>query len=139
MKREGRFEKEESVRRTLGVWIVALPFLVLGIQGCAALLIGTAGVIGGVAISEDTVQSEIDAGYDQVWNVTLNEIEKMAGKVTLKDKVTGLMEAKVRASNVHIQIDRITEKTVRLKVKARKNYLPNIKLAHEISARILRK
>ena len=127
------------MRKTLKVGVVLLSFSALCLQGCAALLIGTAGVIGGVAISEDTVQSDIDAGYDQVWNTTLNEIEKMGGDATLKDKVHGLIDAKVRSSHVHLSLDRITEKTVRLKVKSRRNYLPNIKLAHEISARILKK
>ena len=127
------------MRKTLAVWAVVLSFSALCLQGCAALLIGTAGVIGGVAISEDTVQSDMDAGYDQVWNTTLNEIEKMGGDITLKDKVHGLIDVKVKGSRVHLSLDRITEKTVRLKVKSRRNYLPNIKLAHEISARILKK
>ena len=119
-------------------WVV-IPLLILSLQGCAALLIGTAGVIGGVAISEDTVQSDVDAGFDHIWNNALNEIEKMGGTIKLKEKYRGVIEAKARASNVRIEIERITDKTVRLKVKSRKNYLPNIKLAHELSARIIKK
>ena len=124
--------------RTFQLWIL-LPLLAFGLQGCAALLIGTAGVIGGVAISEDTVQSDIDAGFDQAWNTALNEVEKMGGEVKLKEKFRGVVEAKIRSSIVHISLERITDKTVRLKVKSRKNYLPNIKLAHEISARVIKK
>lgn len=116
-----------------------LPCVALCLQGCAALLIGTAGVIGGVAISEDTVQSDIDAGFDQIWNTALNEIEKIGGEVILKEKFRGVIEAKVRSSSVRLALERMTDKTVRLKVKSRKNYLPNIKLAHELSARILKK
>ena len=63
----------------------------------------------------------------------------MGGTVKLKEKFRGVIEARARASNVRIEIERITDKTVRLKVKARKNYLPNIKLAHELSARIIKK
>jgi len=91
-----------------------------------------------VAISEDTVKSEVDAGFDQVWNATLNEVEKMGGEFTVKDKIRGVMEVKVRSSNIHIEIDRLTPKTIRMTVKSRKHLLPNIKLAHEISARVLR-
>lgn len=111
----------------------------LAFSGCAAFLIGTAGVLGGVAISEDTVQSDIDVGYDPLWNVVLNEIEKMGGEVILKNKPQGLIKTKVKSSRVSIKFEYLTEKTVRLKITARKNYLPNIKLAHEIAARILKK
>lgn len=128
----------KAFRKIFRFWLL-LPCIALGLQGCAALLIGTAGVIGGVAISEDTVQSDIDAGFDQIWNTALNEIEKIGGEVTLTEKFRGVIEAKVRSSSVRMTLERITDKTVRLKVKSRKNYLPNIKLAHELSARILKK
>ena len=118
---------------------MVVPLVALCLQGCAALLIGTAGVIGGVAISEDTVQSDMDATFDQVWNNTLNEIEKMGGTVKLKEKFRGVIEARARSSNIRIELERITDKTIRIRVKARKNYLPNIKLAHELSARIIKK
>ena len=121
------------------IFFVGMLCMTLGLQGCAVLLIGTAGVLGGVAISEDTVQSDIDGGFDTVWNTTLNEIEKMGGEVTLQEKFRGAVEAKVKGSNIRATLERITDKTVRLKVKSRKNYLPNIKLAHELSARILKK
>ncbi|MBI4436856.1 MAG: DUF3568 family protein [Candidatus Omnitrophica bacterium] len=117
--------------------ILCSLFILLTLSGCAALLIGT-GVLGGVAISEDTVRSEVDTEYDRAWATTLNELEKMGGEFTVKDKVRGVIEVKVRASNIHIEVDRLTPKTIRLTVKSRKRLLPNIKLAHEISARVLR-
>ena len=117
--------------------ILCSVFILITLSGCAALLLGT-GVLGGVAISEDTVKSEVDAGFDQVWSATLNEVEKMGGEFTVKDKVRGVIEVKVKSSNVHIEIDRLTPKTIRMTVKSRKHLLPNIKLAHEISARVLR-
>lgn len=109
------------------------------LQGCAVLLIGTAGVLGGMAISEDTVQSDIDADYERVWNTVLNEIEKMGAEILVDDEGDGLIEAKVRSSNVKIHVSRLTDKTARLKISARKNYIPNIKLAHEIAGRVLKK
>ncbi len=108
-------------------------------SGCAlypVVLVGT-GVLGGVAISEDTVKSEVDVDYDRVWNAVLNEMEK-SGDVILKDKIHGTVEGKVQSSEIHITVERITPKTVRFKVKSRKHFLPNIKLAHELSTRIMR-
>ena len=109
-------------------------------QGCAVLLLGTAGVLGGMAISEDTVQSDMEAGYRKVWGVTLDEIERM-GTVKMKDEAGGRIEAKVKGSEVVATLEQTTDKVVRLKVKARKNtgLLPNVKLAHEIVGRVLKR
>ena len=120
-------------------FVVLVFCLAMSLQGCAALLIGTAGVVGGMATSEDTVQSDVDAKYEQVWNITLNEIEKMGGAINVQERSRGLIEAKVRGAQVAVAIDSVTDRTIRIKVKSRKNYLPNIKLAHELSARILKK
>lgn len=117
------------------LWVIVTFFF----QGCAPLIIGAAGLVGGVAISEDTVQSTVDAGYSQVWNVALNELEKMGGEVTLQDRSSGHIEAKIRHSKVFIHVDPITDKSVRFTVKARKNLLPHIRLAHDLSSRILKK
>ena len=125
------------MRKHLVIWIL-FPLSVFCLQGCAALLIGTAGVIGGVAISEDTVQTAVDAGFNHTWDTALNELEKMDAEITLEDRSRGLIEAKIRSSSVRIHIDPITDKTIRIHVKARKRYLPHIKLAHEISSRIIK-
>ena len=117
-----------------------LSFLLAAVllQGCAVLLIGTAGVLGGIAISEDTVQSEVEAGYRKVLGVTLDELERM-GTVTMKDETGGRIEAKVKSSEVVATLEQATDKVVRLKVKARKRLLPNVKLAHEIVGRVLKR
>ena len=120
------------------VSFVFLSFVLL-LQGCAIpLILMGAGVVGGIAISEDTVQSEIEAGYKKVWAVTLDEIERM-GKVKMKDEQGGRVEAKVKGSEVVATIEPATDKVVRLKVKARKRLLPNVKLAHEIVGRVLKR
>jgi len=118
------------------------PFLLLMVHGCAALpfiLVGTAGVVGGVAISEDTVQSEVDADYDDAWYAALEELERMGGEINFRDRVSGMIDAKVSGSEIQVHITRITEHSIRLRVKSRKNYLPKIKLAHKISANILKR
>ena len=115
-----------------------LPSAALLLQGCAAVLLGTAGVLGGMAISEDTVQSEIEAGYRKVWNVTLDELGRM-GTIRMEDDRGGRIEAKVKNSEVVATLEQATEKVVRLKVKSRKRLLPNVKLSHEIVGRVLKR
>ena len=120
------------------LWFFWIPCLTLLAQGCAVFLVGTAGVLGGMAISEDTVQSEVEAGYRKVLGVTLDELERM-GTVTMKDETGGRIEAKVKSSEVVATLEQATDKVVRLKVKARKRLLPNVKLAHEIVGRVLKR
>ena len=91
-----------------------------------------------MAIYEDTVQSEIETGYKKVWAVTLDEIERM-GRVKMKDEQGGRIEAKVKGSEVVATVEPATDKVVRLKVRARKRLLPNVKLAHEIVGRVLKR
>ena len=118
-------------------WFFLMSCSALLIQGCVALLLGT-GVLGGIAISEDTVQSEIEAGYKKVWAVTVDEVERM-GTVKMKDEAGGRIEAKVKSSEVIATVEQATDKAIRLKVKARKRLLPNVKLAHEIVGRVLKR
>ena len=106
-------------------------------SGCALLLLG-GGVLGGVAISEDTVRSDLDKPFNQIWDIAHQELKEM-GAVTLKDKEHGRLEADVEHARVWIALDQLTPKTVRLEVKARKNMLPKIKLAQKISTRILKR
>jgi len=117
-----------------------IPALFLSLQGCALLLLGGAGVLGGMAISEDTVQSEVEASRKKVWAVALDEIERM-GRVEMKDEVGGRIDAKARGSDIVVTVEQATDKAVRLKVKARKSkgFLPNVKLAHEIVGRVLKR
>ncbi len=105
-------------------------------SGCAVFLVGS-GVLGGLAISEDTVQSNLDRPMSRIWRVALQETKK-AGGVTLQDEEHGRLEADVESAHVWISIDQLTPKTVRLKVKARKNLLPKMELAQKLSTRILK-
>ena len=120
------------------LWFFVLLCSALLLQACALLLLGGAGVLGGMAISEYTVQSEIEANYKKVWAITLDEVERM-GKIKMKDEQGGRIEAKVKGSEVIATVEPATDKVVRLKVKARKRLLPNVKLAHEIVGRVLKR
>ncbi len=108
---------------------------------CGCVLVPIAlvggGVVGGMAISEDTVQTEFDRSYDEVWAASLDVLEK-AGGIETKDKEIGRIEAYVPKSKVTIKVEQLTASTVRVQVKARKvaRVLPDIKTAHRIAYRI---
>jgi len=111
--------------------------MAVNFTGCAVVLVG-AGVAGGLAIAEDTVKLTKDRSYNKCWSATLSEIQKM-GKVDLKDKDAGKIEATVRDSKVWATVKILTPKTVTIEIKCRKNMFPNINLANEIANRIAKR
>jgi len=107
--------------------------------GCALFLVG-AGVAGGVAISEDEIEGLMEKKFDRVWTAA-REVVIKEGFIKLEDRAHGTMEGEVRKSEVKISVAELTEKTVRLRVKARKVYrvVPDLDLANELYNKILRK
>lgn len=120
------------MRKALSVILVA--FLSMSSYGCAVALIG-AGVAGGVAISRDTAEIAKDTSYDKAWSVTEKTIKDM-GMIKLQDRKAGKIEATVEDSQIEAHVTQITPKTVKVRVKARKNYFPNVDLAMKIVNKI---
>lgn len=108
-------------------------------SGCAIFLVG-AGVGGGIAISKDTIEGHFDKKIDDVWKAG-REVLMKEGFIRLEDKLHGQIEAEVRKSEIKIEILQVSEKTVRIRVKARKGHklLPNIDLANELYNKIFDK
>lgn len=111
--------------------------LILLLCGCAMMIIG-ASAVGGYAVSRDTIQGEFDKSFDSVYNVALN-ISETLGDVESKSRNSnfGKIRAKVENGSLDIYVERLTAKAVRLRVKSRKNLLPNIELAQKVYNRIL--
>ncbi len=124
--------------RKIPLWTVAIGSLCL-FSGCILVPIALVGggVIGGIAISEDTVQNELDASYDDVWNASVQVLDE-SGAIETKDKEIGTIKGYVPKSKVTVTVSQLTESTVRLQVKARKTagVVPDIKMAHRIAHRI---
>ena len=108
---------------------------------CGCVLVPIAliggGVIGGIAIGQDTVQNEFDRSYDEVWDASMKVIDE-AGAIETKDKEIGRIRGYVPKSKVTVTITQLTESTVRIQVKARKTagVVPDIKTAHRVAHRI---
>jgi len=107
--------------------------------GCALFLVG-AGAAGGIAISKDTIEGHFDKKLDQVWR-TSREVLMQEGFIRLEDRAHGYLESEVRKSEVKIEILQVSEKTVRIRVKARKGLklLPHPDLANELYNKIFHK
>ena len=111
--------------------------LAWSVGGCAAVLVGT-GVLGGLAVSDDTVQTTLDRRPEIIFRFAKAEMEQQ-GTITLEDDRHFKLQARVDASDVTVTVQSISRQTARLRVKARKNLLPNLELAHQIYTAIIRR
>ena len=117
---------------------VVLSICLLGtLCGCAAVLLGGA-VAGGMAVSKDTAKLETDTSFQRAWTVTYNILLEM-GEISLRDEDAGEIQATINDTDVSAQIIRITRKSVRIEIKARKNLMPEVDLAVEIINKINRR
>lgn len=114
-----------------------IPIMGLYICGCVAFVVGGAvGVLGGYAVSKDTIQGETEKGYDSLWDGASVVLEDM-GASEINDSQKGVIRAKVGKSKVYITMEQLTPRTVRLKVKCRKNILPDLSLSQKLYVRIV--
>ncbi|MDI6606548.1 MAG: DUF3568 family protein [Candidatus Omnitrophota bacterium] len=115
-------------------FLIILSFC--GIYGCAPLVIGGAGVLGGYAVGRDTIKGHSDKSYNAIWNSAL-KVAKIKGKLTKEDKEKGEIEMEAELSRVWIKLTKLTKSATEIKVSARKYSLPNLKLAEEIFIKIM--
>ena len=127
------------IKSPYGKFLSYLLILFLGIYlcGCVAFFVGSAvGALGGYAISRDTIQGETDKSAESLWESSVKVLEMLeASEIddTLKEKI----QAKIGITRVTITIEQLTPSTARLRVKCRKNILPNLTLAQKLYVRII--
>lgn len=116
--------------------IIAISFSFF-LYGCAMMLVG-AGAAGGYAIGRDYIQGDTDKGFESVYNSAVN-VADMMGIIESKfsNPSVGKIRAMVENSSLEIDLERLTRQTVRLRVKSRKNMMPNIELAQKVYNKIL--
>ena len=119
------------------ILFAALLFLSLSMEGCAPILIGGAAAASAIVVSQDFATTSIDVSYRRAWSVANDELKRI-GQVDRSFQKLGEINATVEGSRVKVKISRLTEKTVDIKVSARKNLLPNTELAQIILASIIR-
>ncbi len=115
---------------------VSLVVLILS-AGCAPILIGGAAIGGAVAVSQDFVTTSVDVSFQRAWSVANEELKRF-GEVQKSFQKLGEIKAIVDGAQVKVKISKLTERTVDIRVSARKNLLPNLELAQTILASIIR-
>ena len=105
-------------------------------NGCVYLLVGGVGALGGYAISSDTVQGTIERDNKEVWEAASTVVNIM-GKLNKETEETGRLEAIVDGARVTVGVAQFTPKLVKLTVKARKSFFPNIATAQSVYMKII--
>jgi hypothetical protein len=115
--------------------------LVLGpvFSGCVAMALVGAGSAGAYAISKDSIEGEVKTGLPKVYNASA-DVVKSKGMIKSEDKAHGKIEGVVgNGVTVKIELSKVSWRSTKIKVEARKNLLPNIEEAQEIYTAILKK
>lgn len=113
-----------------------LLFAVLSFQGCFYLVIGSIGAVGGYVVSPDTVQGTVERDLEEVWEASFN-VANIMGNVISQNKNLGNIEAIINNSRVNISMIQFTPEVVKLVVKARKSFFPNISTAQDVYVKII--
>lgn len=126
-------DRKKKMRSIL--WAIVLGLFCLGTTGCIYLVAGSVGALGGYAVSPDTVEGESESDYETLWDAA-NEVIGIMGTVNRKDYKMGTIDGTISSARISVDISQISSTQVRLRVKARKNMLPNIKIAQDVFVKI---
>lgn len=105
-------------------------------NGCAYLVVGGIGAVGGYAVSSDTVQGTIERDNQEVWEAASTVVNIM-GKLNKESEDGGRIEAIINGAKVTIGITQFTPKLVKLTVKARKSFFPSMSTAQSVYMKII--
>jgi hypothetical protein len=127
-----------SIRKFFPAFLaLCLVFSTLTLSGCAPIVFGALGIVGGFAISRDTVAGETDKDYDLLWDASLETANAM-GIVKKQNRQRGDLQFNIGSYNlVVVRLDKMTAKSTRIKVSARKHHFPDLKTAEAVFIRIM--
>lgn len=114
----------------------AVLLVLFQLAGCFWLIVGTAGAVGGYAVTRDTIQGEYDVGYSDAWKSAV-EVCGLLGIVNTKDSSLGTIQATVDRVKVKVEVTQLTPEATRLKVKARKGIFPRLGTAEKVFVKIV--
>ena len=121
------------MRRGRSVLVLALLSVLLG--GCPLIWVGT-GVVGGYAISKDSIRNQFELSKEQVFRQSA-AVAHDVGFVTVEDGERGLLKLKIGDTTVTITVKPMTKHSVELKVQARNQVLlPQVDVAQTVYNKI---
>ena len=117
-----------------------IPFLffsLMSFSGCVYLVIGSFAALGGYVISPDTVEGIVsNKDQNEVWDSAI-QIASVMGVIQEQNDAAGILIAKVQGTKVTITVIPMGSTSIKLTVKARKAFLPKIRVAQDMYIKIV--
>ena len=123
--------------RSTVIWLCILSAAILPMSGCVYLVVGSLGALGGYVASPDTVEGTVvDREYDAVWRAA-EEVLSTMGMLEARSENAGMLEARLQGVQVKVTVLSLGPRSVKIAVKARKNFFPKVKTAQEVYIKIV--
>ena len=116
--------------------IFLAAFLCVFSSGCAFLIIGGVGAVGGYAISRDTFEGVSGKGQEELMTAA-HKVLAIMGTITDEQPREGEILAVVNGNHVTVTVIQINLTTSKLRVKARNAIFPRIGVAQEVYTKIM--
>ena len=106
------------------------------VAGCIPVIIG-AGVVTGYMLSGDAANGNVKSEYRVLWDICVDRLETMEAEILVANESKGVLKARMSDNNVTISINTINLDNQRLKVSARKFFLPKPQFAQKVFFKIV--
>jgi len=121
------------MRRLALIYFIFMSFMS---AGCVPVLLG-AGAAAGYMVSNDSAAGNVTGSYRDVWDIALDVLNAQEAEVTSAIESSGVIKALLADDvGVTVKISNIDSETQRIKVSARKCYLPKPEFAQKIFFKI---
>ena len=117
--------------------IIGLSLSLLLITGCVPLLIGAGAGVAGYSLSNDAASGNIKAEYRILWDICMDKLETMEAEILSSIESKGIIKAKLSEHSVCIRIDSVNGGIQRLKVTARRYFMPKAQFAQKIFLKLV--
>jgi hypothetical protein len=107
-------------------------------SGCIPLWVGAgvAGIVGGYAVSPDTVEGTTPHTYEDVW-AAAKEIVGIMGRITQESPSGSQLDGVINGANITIVLSSVNVSVTKFSVKARKSFMPKVDIAQDVYAKII--
>ena len=105
-------------------------------SGCVYLVVGSIGALGGYIISPDTVEGIVHTDEKELWDKA-NSVLAIMGSIEEVNEEGGVILAKVAGAKVSVVMLPYDKDSMKIRVKARKAFLPKISTAQDVYVKIM--
>jgi len=115
--------------------VVIIP-MILFQTGCVYIVVGGIGALGGYVVSSDTIEGVTENEVEVVYDAAI-EMLSIMGLIQEEDEASAMIIANVQGTHVTVTIMQNSDVTVKLRIKARKAFMPKISVAQDVFVKIM--